>query len=106
MFLARRGSVECAACSPLVLLLRARICLCTAGARISRLRNSYYSLAFLGRYIFQLPWCVSAEMLLDAQGLGNRRLPFFLEQTALANVETHTAILTAQFLPTAALHTI
>ena len=37
---------------------------------------------------------------------GNRRLPFFLEQTTLANVETYTAILTAQILPTAAIHTI
>jgi len=37
---------------------------------------------------------------------GNRRQPFFLEQTTLAKVETYTAILTAQILPTVAKHTI
>ena len=37
---------------------------------------------------------------------GNRRQPFFLEQTTLAKVETYTAILTALILPTVAIHTI
>ena len=40
------------------------------------------------------------------QTRGNRRQPFFLEQTTLAKVETYTAILTALILPTVAIHTI